>query len=71
MERCSAWAELGPIDSHSIDGLGVHDVEAAPSVHQYFGESCVADDGVDDKRVPARLWDVNRVVATLKGDGGP
>jgi hypothetical protein len=71
MEGCSARVELRLIDSHGIDGLSVHDVEAAASVHQYFGEPCVANDGVDNKRVLTRLWDVNRVIITVKGDGSP
>jgi hypothetical protein len=33
MEGCSAQAKLGPIDSHGVDGLGVHGVEAATSIH--------------------------------------
>jgi hypothetical protein len=33
MEGCSARVELGPIDSHGIDGLDVHDVESAASIH--------------------------------------
>jgi hypothetical protein len=52
-------------------GLGVHDVEAAASVHQYLGELCATDDGFENKRVLARLWNVIRVVIMIEGDGRP
>jgi hypothetical protein len=71
VERCSTWAELGPTDPHGIEGLGVHDVEAAASIHQYFGEPRVADDWIDDKRVSAQLWDMIQVVVVIEHDGRP
>ena len=52
MERCSGWMEARPIDAHLVERLGVHDVEAAASVHQYFGEPLWDDDQVNDKRIP-------------------
>ena len=52
MERRSGWAEACLVDAHLIEHLGVHDVEAAASVHQYFGEPLWAIDRVDDKRIP-------------------
>jgi hypothetical protein len=63
--------ELGPADPHGIKSLGIHDVEAAASVHHYHGEPRVADDGVDNKRVSAWLWNAIRVVIAVEGDGGP
>ena len=39
MERHSDWVEVRPVDTHLVECLGVHDVEAATSIHQYFGES--------------------------------
>jgi hypothetical protein len=49
MKRCFTRSELGPTDPHGIKGFGVHDVESTASIHQYLGESHVADDGVDNK----------------------
>ena len=39
VERRSGWAEACPVDAHLVERLGVHDVEAATSIHQYFGEA--------------------------------
>ena len=39
VERRSGWAEARPVDAHHVEHLGVHDVEAAASIHLYFGES--------------------------------
>jgi hypothetical protein len=33
MEGCFARAELGPIDFHGVDGIGIHDVETAAFIH--------------------------------------
>ena len=33
VERFSGWAEACPVDSHFIEHLGVHDVEATAPVH--------------------------------------
>ena len=52
MERCSDQAEVRSVDAHLVERLGVHDVEAAASVHQYFRESLRANDQVDYKRIP-------------------
>ena len=51
MERCSDGMEVRSIDAHLVEHFGVHDVEAAASVHQYLSEPGIADDGVDDKWV--------------------
>jgi hypothetical protein len=69
VERRSARAELGPTDPHGVKGFSVHDVEATASIHQYLGEPRVADDGVDNKRISARLRNKIRVVVTIKSDG--
>jgi hypothetical protein len=61
--------ELGPTDPHGIKGLSVHDVEAAASIHQYLGEPCVADDGVNDKRISAQLRNAIQVVIMVESDG--
>ena len=39
VERLSGWAEARSFDTHHVKRLGVHDIEAAGSIHQYFGES--------------------------------
>ena len=49
--------------------MGVHDVEAAASIHELLGEAGVADDGVDNERVPSRVRDVDGVVLVAKGNG--
>ena len=56
-------------DPHELQGGGVHDVEAAASVHKNLGEAGVADDGVDNKRVSSRVRDVVEVVLAAKGNG--
>jgi hypothetical protein len=64
-----ARAELGPTDPHGVKGFSVHDVETIVSIHQYLGEPRVADDGVNNKRISARLRDVIQMVITIKSDG--
>ena len=70
MERCSSWAKVRPVDTHLVECLGVHDVEATASVHQYFRELLWANDRVDNKRVPSRVWDGIRMVGPVEGYGG-
>ena len=70
MERCSNGMEVRSIDAHLVERLGVHDVEAAASVHQYCREPLWADDWIDDKRVPSRVWDDIRMVGPVEGYGG-
>jgi hypothetical protein len=47
----------------------IEDVEAAASVHQYFGEPGVPDDWVDHQWVLARIGDAIRVILAVEGDG--
>ena len=49
--------------------MGILDVEAAASVHEHLGEAGVADDGIDNERIPSRMRDVVGVVLAAKGDG--
>ena len=49
--------------------MGVHDVEAAASVHEHLGEAGVADDGVDNEWIPSRVRDVIRVILAAEGKG--
>ena len=44
MERRSGWPDACSVDTNSIERLGVHDVEAAASIHQHLGEPLRADD---------------------------
>ena len=69
MERCSGWVEVCLVDAHLVERLGVHDVEAAASIHQYFGESLRADDWVNHKRISSRVWDHIRMVGPIEGYG--
>ena len=69
VERRSGWAEACPVDAHHVERFGVHDVEAAASVHQYFGESLWADDWVDHERISSRVWDGIRMVGLIEGYG--
>ena len=55
MERRSGQSDAGSPDAHGVERLGVHDIEAATSVHQYFGEPLHADDRVDHERISPRL----------------
>ena len=32
------WSDARSVDAHGIERLGIYDVEAAASIHQYFGE---------------------------------
>ena len=70
MERRSNGAEVRLVDAHLVEHLCVHDVEAAASIHRYFHEPLWADDRVDDKRVPSRVWDGIRMVGPVEGYGG-
>ena len=58
MERRSGRPDMCSVNAHGVERLGVHDIEAAASIHQYFGETLRADDWVDHEWVSPRLWDV-------------
>ena len=47
MERRSGWSNMRLVDAHGVERFGIHDVEAAASIHQYLGEPLCADDWVD------------------------
>ena len=69
MERRPSRSDGCPVDAHGIEHFGVHDVEAAASIHQYLGEPLCADDRVDHERISPRLWDAIRIVGPIKGYG--
>jgi hypothetical protein len=58
----------GQIDPQEPEGLSVDDVEAAASVHEDLGEPGVADDKVDNERVPSWARHAVGVVALVEGD---
>ncbi|KAK8459837.1 hypothetical protein SEVIR_2G221866v4 [Setaria viridis] len=64
-----AGAEAGAVNPHSVEGLGVEDVEAAASIHEHLDEARRADDGVDDEGVASWMPDASRVVGPIEGDG--
>ena len=70
MERHSDGVDVHLVDAHLVECLGIHDVEATASVHQYLCESHWTDDRVDNKRVPSRVWDGIRMVGPVEGYGG-
>ena len=69
MERHPGRPDTCSVDAHGVDHFGVHDVEAAASIHQYLGESLHADDQVNHERISSRLWDAFRVVGLIEGYG--
>ena len=70
IERCSGRPDACSVDAHSVECLGVHDVEAAASIHQYLAEPLRANDRVDHERISSRLQDAFWVIGPIKGYGG-
>jgi hypothetical protein len=68
MKGCRTGPDLRPINPQEFQGLGIDDVEAAAPVHEDFGEPDVANDRIDDERVPPWAWHEVRVVASVEGD---
>jgi hypothetical protein len=60
--------DCGQIKPQEPEGLGVDDVEAAASVHEDLGEPSVANDMIDNKRVPSWARHAVEVVALVEGD---
>ena len=69
MERCFGQSDAGSADAHGIERLGVHDVEAAASIHQYLSEPLHADDRVDHEWISSWMWDALWVVGPIEGYG--
>ena len=67
VERRSGRSDARSVDAHDIERFGVHDVEAATSIHQYLGELLHVDDRVDHERISPRLRDALWVVGPIKG----
>ena len=51
VERCSDRPNARSVDAHGVEHLDKHDVEAATSIHQYFGEPLRANNWVDHEWV--------------------
>jgi hypothetical protein len=69
VKGCRTGSDRGQIDPQEPEGLGADDVEAAASIHEDLGEPGVADDGVDNERVPSWARHAVGVVALVEGDG--
>jgi hypothetical protein len=69
VKGCRTGLDRGQIDLQEPEGLGVDDVEAVASVYEDLGEPDVADDGVDNERVPSWARHAIGVVALVEGDG--
>jgi hypothetical protein len=48
--------EAHSLDPQEVEGLSVDDIEAASAVHEYLGEACVGDDGINNKWVDFLDW---------------
>ena len=70
VERRSGRSDARSVDAHGVERLGVHDVDAAVSIHQYLGEALCTKDRVDHKQISPRLQDAFRVVGLVEGYGG-
>ena len=71
MERRGVTPELRLVELQELQGVGVEDVEATASVHQYLSEPGVANDGVSDKWVLPGVQDTIGMVVPVKGDRLP
>jgi hypothetical protein len=69
VKRRRTGPDRGQIDPQEPEGLGVDDVEAAASIHEDLGEPSVADDRIDNERVPSWARHAVVVVALVEGDG--
>jgi hypothetical protein len=48
VEWCGTSPDLIPADPHELQGFCIDDVEVVAYIHEHLGESCVADDWVDE-----------------------
>jgi hypothetical protein len=61
--------DLGLSDPQEFQGVCIDDIEAATSIHEYLHGACVADDGIDNKRISPGARDIVWVIVSVKGDG--
>ena len=69
MERRPGRPDTLSVDAHGVEHFGIHDVEAAASIHRHLSELLHADDRVDHEQVSSQLQDAFRVVDPIKGYG--
>jgi len=69
VERRLAGVELVQANPNELQGVCVHDVEAAASVHEHLRETSVADDGIHNERILSWVRYVVGVVLVAEGDG--
>jgi hypothetical protein len=55
VEWCGLRPDLGFPDPQEFQGVCIDDIEVAASIHEYLCEACVADDGVNNKRISRGL----------------
>jgi hypothetical protein len=53
VEGCRTGPDRGQVDLQEPEGLGVDDIEATATIHEDLGEPGVANDGVENERVPS------------------
>ena len=58
-----------PRDPHEVKGVGIENVEAAPTIHQHHCEAHPFDDGANDEREMAQARDMLGEVLVTEGDG--
>ena len=49
-EGCPAMAEVLPRDPHTVECVGIENIEATPVVHQHLRGACLPNDGVNDEQ---------------------
>jgi hypothetical protein len=57
------------VEIHLLQGVDEDEVEPTPSIDEGLREQGALDDGLDDQRVRARVWDMNPVISPGEGDG--
>jgi hypothetical protein len=67
-EGLVAFCEPLEVEIHLLQGIDEDDIEPAPSIDKGLREQGALDDGLDDQRVRARVWDVNPVISPGEGD---
>lgn len=69
MERFSRWLEAALDKAHIIKCGRVEDIRYTLAIHQYLRQQHRSDDGIHDKWVSPRPWDVLGMVRVIEGDG--
>jgi hypothetical protein len=61
---------LGPADTYQIERVSIEDVEPTAIIHEHLGKARIGDDGVNNKWVLPRMWNLGRMIIVVEGDGG-